>query len=106
MWFSPASFLTEGIVDQAGFGENRAALDAAEDEAETLWTLIDRRIAKDGVTLIRPPAETVTRACLTRAEYGVDGAGDNNDPVHKSPAYAAFALAHVLAALAPVRQSA
>lgn len=106
VWFSPASFLTEGVADMTGFGENSAALNASEAEADALWALVQRRMQRDGLALIRPPANAITQPCLTRADFAVAGAAESNDAVHKSPAYAALALTDVLGQLADARQSA
>ena len=93
VFYVPAPFNTDGIRDLTAPGnlyQNCSAAFAAtaEDRAE-LWDAFERVAARDGITLLRQPEDTVTKGILTKAEFCCEGALEMDDIGHKSPAFAA-----------------
>lgn len=94
--FVPASFPTAQVIDHAAPGRlldsYPKAIHATAQDRDRLWTLLCARSEGHGVTLIRQPEDTVTDGIFTDPRYAIDGARENRDAGHKSPAFAALML--------------
>lgn len=102
VFFCPASFLADGVVDpmarQGVFAQFPHAEKAGEAERARLWRMIDAIFGESGVTVLRQPEDTIVRGCLTDGRYAVQDAVAQKDAVHKSPEFGARMLAEFLKA--------
>ncbi|WP_299695145.1 hypothetical protein [uncultured Tateyamaria sp.] len=93
VFYVPAPFNTDGVRDLAAPGNLYhacpAAFAATEEDRAQLWDAFEAVAARDGITLLRQPEDTVTTGILTKAEFCCDGAVEQDDIGHKSPAFAA-----------------
>jgi len=99
VFYSGAPFLTDGIKDDL-FSIFPSAEKAKKSDRAALWDEVETLFDNNGVTLIRQPENTVTRGCLTKAEFGVDGAVESVDLVHKNAEYGKLILREFYAGVA------
>lgn len=103
VFYIPAPFSTDGVRDLAAPGSlyhpYPAAFAATAEDRAYLWDVFEEVAARDGMTLIRQPEDTVTSGILTKAEYSCAGAVEEDDIGHKSPAFAARWLEELWPAL-------
>ncbi len=99
VFFAPASFMNDHVLDEKVIARSINQQATAAQRAE-LWDGIARRMDQDGIGLIAQPEETVTRGCLTRAEFASSRAIELQDPVHKNGAFGALILKELFARLA------
>ncbi|WP_010141975.1 hypothetical protein [Oceanicola sp. S124] len=96
--FAPAPLLTLGVgVPEKTWPEAEGA--TADERAEALGWL-DAEAGLDGITLLHQPEETIVQGCWTDPHFAATGPGSEDDPVHKSPAFAALMLSRYRALLA------
>lgn len=93
--FAPAPLPCDTILDPAEVAATVNQLADAGDRAE-LWEMVARAMAADGIELVAQPDETVTRGCLTRADFAADGAREAGDAAHMNGAYGALILTRAL----------
>ena len=93
VFYVPAPFNTDGVRDLVARGNlyhaTPAAFAATAEDRARLWDAFEAVAARDGMTLLRQPEDTVTSGILTRAAYQCDDAVALDDIGHKSPAFAA-----------------
>ncbi|MEL6566671.1 MAG: hypothetical protein AAFQ59_19675 [Pseudomonadota bacterium] len=93
VFYIPAPFTSDGVrnLTRAGnvFHSFPAARNATTDDRAFLWEAFETVSARDGITLIRQPEDTVTSGVLTKAKYQCADAVALDDIGHKSPAFAA-----------------
>ena len=103
VFYVPAPFNSDGVRDLAAPGnlyhDHPAAFAATAQDRAHLWEAFERVAARDGITLIRQPEDTVTSGILTKAEYCCAGAIEEDDIGHKSPSFAARWLQDLWSAL-------
>lgn len=88
--FMPAPLETDGIAQvDVRFAP---AFEAGQPEREAVWSLIADVMDADGIVLAPQPEATLTKGCLTRAEFAADGAAEAQDPAHKNAAFGALVL--------------
>ncbi|MBR9764753.1 MAG: hypothetical protein GYB53_14800 [Rhodobacteraceae bacterium] len=88
--FAPAPLLTLGVgLPEKTWPEAEGA--SAGERAEVLGWL-DAEAAADGITLLHQPEETIVEGCWTDPRFAATGPGSEEDPVHKSPEFAALML--------------
>ena len=88
--FAPAPLLTLGIGQPEKTWPDAA--DATADERAEIRTWLDAEARRDGITLLHQPEETIVEGCWTDPRYAATGPGSADDPVHKSPEFAALML--------------
>ena len=93
VFFVPAPFNTDGVRDLSAPGNlyhaHPAAFAATPEDRAAIWDTFERVAARDGITLLRQPEDTVTKGILTKPEYRCAGAVEESDIGHKSPDFAA-----------------
>lgn len=93
VFYAPSPLLTEGVEDLRAPGKvldrYSNAVDATAEEAALIWETFDALFARDGITMIRQPADTVSNVILTDNRWAVPGAAESGDTGHKSPEFAA-----------------
>ena len=98
VFYSPTSFLTEGITENA-HAEFPFAHRAKANDRDILRAWLDEEAHTDGITLIHQPEESITAGLFTKSKYAVDNAVAEKDAVHKNGAYGALILSQFKAAL-------
>ena len=94
--YVPTALPTMDVVDLTQRGLildqfPKAVLGTAEDRARILGAL-SSVAARQGVTLLRQPEQTIVNGCCTDARYAAEMAVENADYSHKSAEYAAEIL--------------
>ncbi len=94
--FVPGPLLTAGVQDYEQPGQFLDlfpdSVRAGPEDRAWLRSELTVAAASDGVRLILQPEETIVDGVFTDAVYAVEAAVENQDPGHKSPAFAALML--------------
>lgn len=110
VFYVPSPFSTDGVRNLVAKGELyhdfQAALAATAADRALLWDAFETVCARDGITLLRQPEDTVTSGILTRAEFQCEGAQATDDIGHKSSAFAARWLQELWPQLADLAKAA
>ncbi|SLN18973.1 hypothetical protein AQS8620_00418 [Aquimixticola soesokkakensis] len=89
--FTPTSLLTADILPRVANGY-RYAKKAQEPHRAILRDLLDEAGREDGITFLHQPERTIVKGMFTDPAYGIAGAQEDKDAVHKAPAYARLIL--------------
>jgi len=95
VWFVPTSLPTQGVFPPKEEAA-KVGIDLAPQEVDRAFAMLRKLAAKDRVTMVIQPPETLTDEFLTRREFAVENADAARDVVHKSPEFAALMVAQVL----------
>ncbi|KAJ53986.1 hypothetical protein ACMU_04585 [Actibacterium mucosum KCTC 23349] len=99
VFFSPAPFEVPGAGGQKYLETFPEAAKAEAKDRTALNDEIADVLAKDGITFVAQPDETVQGGCLTDAAYQVENAAESGDFRHMNGEYGAKVLRAVLAQL-------
>jgi hypothetical protein len=92
---APTSFPTEGLPGAASAVTEEMANSGPEARDE-IWALATEAAAKDGITIIPQPEETLARGLMTKAAYAVDDHVTKGDYAHRNAAYGALILTRAI----------
>lgn len=90
--FSPFGFYNEGLPAAEAMGEENGLSATTKEDRDFLNNTMSDRMARWGLKMIPQPEQTVTKGCMTKIEYAVDGAMESGDAVHKNAAYGKLLL--------------
>lgn len=88
--FAPAPLLTLGVGQPEKTWPE--AEGATPEERAEIRSWLDREAERDGITLLHQPDETIVEGYWTDPRYAATGPESADDPVHKSPEFAALML--------------